>query len=202
MNAADTAETITLLCQKMKQASHKYRMPRQDNPRLLEALLRLHPQFVLDEILGDATIDPKNFFVDDSGVHEDDLLTQLPSEALLSWGCVDPANRFLRLAAAIVPFNRKSEVGEDLHWKPLALEILAQAPDRIAVLNAFGSHFYPMSWSGSRANAIMERHCLPKALLSHEDHTVAVWAKTQCEALEQMAEQERRADRIQDERFE
>jgi len=165
--------------------------------------VRLYPQVVLDEILGDATIDPRGFFVNNYAIHEDDLLAQLPSAALLEWASMDPTNRFPRLAAAIVPFDRKSEVGEELQWKSLALEILAQAPDRIAVLNAFGSHFYPMSWSGSHANAtIMQRHCLPKVLLSHEDQTVAAWAKTQCEALEQMAEQERHADRIQDERFE
>lgn len=201
-DAAEIIETVILLCHKMKQAVSKYRMPRQDHPRLLESVVRLYPQVVLDEILGDATIDPRGFFVNNYAIHEDDLLAQLPSAALLEWASMDPTNRFPRLAAAIVPFDGKSEVGEELQWKSLALEILAQAPDRIAVLNAFGSHFYPMSWSGSHANAIMQRHCLPKALLSHEDQIVAAWAKTQCEALEQMAEQERRADRVQDERFE
>lgn len=128
-------------------------------------------------------------------------LDTVPDDVLISWAQSKPSEYFPRLAAIITPFRQANSLAA-LEWTPLAMQILALAPDRPAVLAAFSRNLYPHSWSGSLAELLEGRRVLLQALMSYSDPAVEAWARVRDEALVREIESERLRDRRADARFE
>ena len=80
----------------------------------------------------------------------------VPHEIVLSWAQRDPTVRFPIVAMGLRPLKGNEQTTPP-EWSDKALSVLAAAPDRVAVLEAFATQFVPGSWSGSRAVVIENR---------------------------------------------
>jgi hypothetical protein len=101
---------------------------------LMTALLKVHPTAVLDEMFsGDATAQRTGVrvFLEVLRMRKD-ALGVVPNVVLLNWCDHDPAVRYPLLAASATLFKRPAS-DQPHEWTPLALQLLAKAPDPLAV---------------------------------------------------------------------
>jgi hypothetical protein len=93
-----------------------------------------------------------------------------------------------------------------LEWKQLALTVIDNATDVIAVLNVFKRRFYPNPWSGSLAEILQKRLTLISQLKDHKNSDISIWAcneeKIFVKEIEQRYQYENERKRTQNERFE
>jgi hypothetical protein len=80
----------------------------------------------------------------------------VPDQLIIDWCNQDPATRFPFSAAITVLFRRPNDKSPH-NWTPLALRMLAEAPDAAAVFKEMVSRFHPTSWSGSLATKLESR---------------------------------------------
>ncbi|MDD2336211.1 MAG: hypothetical protein PHD01_06515, partial [Geobacteraceae bacterium] len=193
-------EATAVVCRKLQAAFSDYRSHSYDYRHLLESLFQMQPMTALDVFLGG----PSEEHVEslwDNDFDQQNPVEMLSDDTLITWAQKDPGFRFIRLAAAITPFTMNNVDG-GYEWKPIAFLIISLAPDKEKVLTKFGAHLMPWSWSGSRAEILERRRALLRNLFSYHDSDVSAWAREKDEELRQMAEKERRGERMSDESFE
>lgn len=123
-------------------------------------------------------------------------------EILLAWADQDAKARYPWLAGEIRLLDKPEEAQVGLRWSSIARYLLEHATDRKAVLNAFGWHLEPTSWSGSLADVLTPYVPPIQELLSHPDAIVRHWAKETERRLLTRIEAERARERRTDESFE
>jgi hypothetical protein len=131
-------------------------------------------------------------------------------EVLLQWIGVDPAARAPLVAQEIDIFTKTpNEIGSaiddaanEMALSPLANRLLALAPDKTAVLQAFGRHFSPSHWSGSLAQTLAPHEELLEKLVADPDPVVAAWAQKSLEVMRQRIEQDQRMHARDEQTFE
>ena len=123
---------------------------------------------------------------------------------------VDPAARAPLVAQEIdiftkIPNENASALdcaANEMALSPLAIRLLALAPDKTAVLQAFGRHFFPSHWSGSLAQTLAPHEELLEKLVVDPDPVVAAWAQKSLEVMRQRIEQDQRMHARDEQTFE
>ena len=147
-------------------------------PHLKKAIATYHPQvfletFLTEDLTNHGIID-RDFF-NDSGANTVSPIDFIPEKIFLSWCKTDPEKRYPILASFILPYTAEREK-ETYHWNPLAMKVLEQAPNPIAILRAFESAFQPSFWSGSYVAHLEKGLALIEGLKSHKNLKIAQWA--------------------------
>ena len=198
---ADAAPDTTNLCRQLNEALLQNRVYSSNCIYLTKSLFHTQPVVALDEFLGDSSRDGRRLFIRFFDFDHENPLEIVPTETLIAWAQIDPSVRFLRLASAITPF--KSINGSTgLELRPLALQIVNSAPDRVAILSEFATRSGTGGWTGSFADLFEGHRALPRAFFSDSDPAVVAWARAQDRDLERLAATERSRERRNDESFE
>lgn len=147
----DSGPVAREVTERLKQAVAKHEIYVHSAKDLLTALFKREPLVVLDTLLACneeeyVGIRMLRQFDDD----QDHPLDAIASETLITWCNADPERRY-ELVASIIKFAHRPEPKGPLIWSGHAATLLANAPDRMRVLEAFIVRFKPSTWSGSRA---------------------------------------------------
>lgn len=193
------------ICKKLVKALSEHKIRSIDCPRLLKSLALHQPQAFLDNFL--FGIEQPNYAIEYLFTNHDSpkLLCHIKDKVIIDWCEVNPVIRYPKVAAFMVAYQH-NEHKKCLEWTPLSLAVMNNAPDVVAVLNAFKRTFRPSSWSGSRAD-IMERGlALISQLKIHQNPAISTWAcneeKVFAEEIKQERQWEDQRNRMEDERFE
>jgi hypothetical protein len=149
---------VRRLVRNMVAAINRFDIYTFDQDDLMTALLRVHPTVVLDEVFsGDATAQRTavRVFLEVLRMRKD-ALGVVPNEVLLNWCDHDPTVRYPLVAASAMLFKRPAS-DQPHEWTPLALQLLAKAPDPLAVFAEIVQRLDPMSWRGSLASKLETR---------------------------------------------
>lgn len=107
--------------------------------------------------------------------------------------------------AEVVSYSQATK-DTPLGWKPLALVMIEQAPNPVAILETFIDRFSPLMWEDSRATAIEEKAKLLEQFAAHSDQALrelAIQKRTElAREVEQIRKSETERDRGRDESFE
>jgi hypothetical protein len=156
-----------------------------DYPRLLDTLATCHPTIFLDVFLGSQADHHENIsrtfdssYLHDELGHRYNSLRLIEQEVLFTWCEMDPEHRLVVLAQAVQLFfsTPNNDGPSNLAWTPIALELLSRGPITEGILSAFRDVFFPRAWSGSRAEAIIQRLPLLDTLEQHSCPVVTSWA--------------------------
>jgi hypothetical protein len=109
----------------------------------------------------------------------------------LAWCEKNPSVRYLKIAAAILPFEPDGKL-EPLQWRPLAIEIVNRSSNVVATLAEFANSLFEFnSWSGSRATIWERRIDLLKYFFTHNDKSVRDAARERYQRLQKQIAEER-----------
>jgi hypothetical protein len=195
--AADTALDVCILLAK---ALHGYRLAARDCGELIATLCSLQPRTALHVFLGGTRKRKREPIRNKLYGPNKSPINSVPVLVAISWAKANPKIRFPRLAHEIKIATNGTDAG--FTWSPLALAILEECPSRQEVLDAFGLHISPNSWSGSLADALSPYVALISQLDSHRDPVVVAWSNKTKARLERRIANERTSDARIDERFE
>jgi hypothetical protein len=208
LTEAGGPETARLLWRNFVAAAARQETYAFEQHGLLTALFSTQPLALLDEItVGDDNTTQEMFrLLRDAGRVEGNPVDAIPSETLIEWCRAAPATRFPQAAAIVTPVIGGTD-GAVAQWSPTAQALLADAPDRAAVLDQFFTRFRPRgAWSGSLAAILDSRAALLLALGEHHDHHLAEHAMRAHANLQRQIAAERewetKLHRDRDERFE
>ena len=167
--------TATVICKKLAKALSEHKIYPINSPCLLTNIARQHPQVFLDNFLGDIESRIGGLF---TNYDNPKPLSHIDDKVIIDWCEVNPSVRYPKVAAFMIAYQH-NEHKNCLEWTPLSLIIMNNAPDVIAVLNAFNRTFRPSSWSGSRAD-IMERGlALISQLKTRQNPAISTWARNE-----------------------
>lgn len=170
-------------------------------PRLLEKLAQVQPYIFLNSFIGcDEYMFRRGTFGDLE--RADSPVNQIPENILISWCEEDPAARYPLIVSSMQTYSKPKD-SEELFWEPILSSIIEKSPNIKSVLSQLESEIYPMSWSGSRADAMAKRLPLLRKLFKHPNSEVQEWAVKQHQKL-QIAVENQRAFELKEnqERFE
>jgi hypothetical protein len=149
---------VRRIVRKMMLALRGYEISAHDQDDLMTALLRVHPEVVLDEAFSGDTKAVRNAvqaFVGFQRFNKNPLEV-VPDDILVAWCERDPSVRYPVMAASAGLFKRSGK-DQPHEWLPLASKLLAKAPDPDAVLKEIVTRLHPTSWSGSLATKLEGR---------------------------------------------
>lgn len=129
----------------------------------------------------------------------------IPEDTLIDWCKLEAAVRFPLIAKTIRPFTRPKDQSA-LCWTSLAMRLLNEAPDRVAMMKEYARKLIPRSWSGSRATVMEANLQLLNEFEGHADATLVASAKAEKARLGAFVEKEKQSEAMSDrstgERFE
>jgi hypothetical protein len=178
LDSADAIPIVKVLLARLREACANYRLGFTEENRILGALFAAQPTAVLNDIFAPDRQDERSglrgFF------DHDDLLgsplDRIPQTTLLAWCDEDSTVRYSLIAAKMVPFSKAPNSNKP-QWKPLALELLERAPNKIEVLKHYIDHLAPRSWSGSRSATWEANTRLLDHFENHSDIDLAAFAR-------------------------
>lgn len=187
------AECTSAFCEKVFAAYEDYRVYSMDH--VVEALAVTQPMVFLEVFFGD------DVNSDHTGhVFREHPLVSIDDALVLSWCKGNPKARNPLVASAIMPYQ-KGKTGK-LEWTSLAMSLVSDSVDPIAVLQMLLSSLWPTSWSGSRADLMQERSCLIEELKEHSDKAVAEWAHGEATKLGNWIRQDRTRELNREQEYE
>jgi hypothetical protein len=174
--------------------------------QFVQGLFKAQPRAMLDAFLGSELEDGKlgvRVIEDICHVHENPL-DVLADDDVIAWCAEDAPTRFPLMAGAIT-FAHSADKNPP-QWTPLALRLLIQAPDAIAVLDRFIGRFWH-DRDGGRISAILaSRIGLLDDVTTGGNTALAEFVAQKREALRaeiaKRRRQESEEDKDRDERFE
>ena len=177
------------LCQRLVDGFHEYRIYSFHYPRLLGGLARVQPYIFLDAFIGrDEYIFTRRTLGDLE--RADSPVNQIPENILIDWCEQDPETRYSLIVSSMQMYlNLKGS--DELRWHPILPTIFEKSPNIQAVLSQLEKEIYPMSWSGSRADAMAKRFSLFIQLLEYPNLIIRDWAVAQNQKLELAVQVER-----------
>jgi hypothetical protein len=198
----DAAEDARKLCERFAEALRGDGAAwRYDH--VAKALFELQPEVALDVFLRRSDNRGRSSLFRMTVMESDESpVNRVAQEVLLHWANKDVDARYPWLAGEIRLFDKAGDSPVDLRWSSIARHLLERASDRKAVLNAFGWHLEPTSWSGSLADVLTPYVRPIQELLSHSDAIVREWAKEKEQRLLSRIKAERAGERRTDESFE
>jgi hypothetical protein len=190
------------ICQKIIQAFEKNKIYSfHDYHSVLDALAEIQPMAVLDMIV---SIIPKYRWLSNEDIYSP--ISKIDPDAIIHWCKRKPNNRFSTISSIIQPFQ-SNKATHDLQWSPIAVRLIAEAPDPISVLNNFKPEFRPVGgWRGTQSGEMQRRANLLAELKKNSNSTIADWAVQEenilVKEIQEMRRIEARQINDQDERFE
>ena len=204
LSEEDGADATQKLCQRLLEGFREHRIYSFHYPRLLGRLAQIQPYVFLDTFIG------KDEYMFD-GMTFNDLrradspVNQIPESIILDWCEQDAETRYPLIVASMQTYV-KSEGSDELRWHPIVLTIIEKSPNIQAVLSQLANEIYPMSWSGSQADAMARRFSLFAQLFEHPSSEIRNWAVAQNQKLqltvEEQHERELKENQARFERFE
>jgi hypothetical protein len=135
----------------------------------------------------------------------DSPVNHIPENILINWCKQDPETRYPMIVASMQMYS-KSKDSEELCWHPILPTIFENTPNLQTVLSQLESEIYPMSWRGSRADAMAKRLTLFTKLSEHSNSEIRDWAIRQHQklqlAIQVESERELKENQERFERFE
>ncbi|WP_124325941.1 hypothetical protein [Pseudomonas chlororaphis] len=184
-----------------------YSLHRFDLTETLAALFSAHPKVALEILVADDTDEGSAYFRRRAlaGGVRSNALSSVPIETLISW-CIEGGPERWSSVAPLLPAFASSEDGARLKWSENVLTLLTRAPKPICVAESLVALIEPMSWSGSRAEAIKQRlpllDDLARALGPEHAAQVTLWRSQITKTIDREARRELEEHRTRDERFE
>jgi hypothetical protein len=102
--------------------------------------------------------------------------------SIIEWCEVESSGRFKWVARILTPFAT-NHANEHKSWKPLALEMIERAPDRIQIMALYIDHLRPGGWIGSASATWEANSQLLHRFLNHHDQALATFVAQQLEVL-------------------
>jgi hypothetical protein len=192
---------------KVRAGLENYTLSRYDLTETLAALFKTQPSLALQALVGDEAEEADAYLRRRSlaGGRRSSALAGVSIEALLKWCGDGPVERWVRVAPLVPAFEPEVEKSGP-RWSAYVLTLLQHAPKPIAVAEALVELIEPMSWSGSRAEAIRTRLPLLDALadMLGPEKTLDIerWKSSALQALEREVRREADEYRVRNERFE
>jgi len=198
---------IREICAKLRQSISEFKTTVFSHRDMIRAMLEENPRATMDALFANLSPDDHDeisFEFSELREFGRSMFDQVPEELLHQWCVVDAKRRFPLIARGISVVADNGSSG--LSWTSKAEWLISAAPDKTTVLRQFVSHFFPMSWSGSRAD-IIERHIqLLDRLPCEVDEQVGEFAKNERARLVEYVRKERKVEaaeeRTMNERFE
>ncbi len=194
------------LLQTAREGLDDHSLSRYDLSETLAALFKVHPEAALSILVGD-DLDQGDTYMRRralAGGHRSSALSDVAIEAVVTW-CKSGAEERWAHVAAILPAFAPGE-GDSVVWSEKVLVLLQEAPQPLAVAKSLVSIVEPMSWVGSRAEAIKKRlpllEQLEKALGPDHSEQVSAWRSQIVKTIDREARRELEEHRARDERFE
>lgn len=180
------------------QESHTYSF---DYPRLLRQLAQIQPYIFLDVFIGQDEYMFRRTLLDDFE-RADSPVNQIPENILIGWCEQDQETRYPLIVASMQMYSKPKDA-EELCWHPILSTIFENTPNLQVVLSQLESEIYPMSWRGSRADAMAKRLILFTKLSEHSNSEIRDWAIGQHQKLQIAIQTERERElKWNQERFE
>jgi hypothetical protein len=205
--AESDAEIAREMCCRLRESTVNHEATADRYDHLLSALLALQPKAALDGLFAEA---PESNWRPRRGRSELGFFRVRPFDfveldLLMEWCEEDPSARFPLAASGVAPFEVDTEKMPTT-WSPVALRLLVNAPDRIAVAQHLIANFSPISSWGSRADVIEASGRLLDDLGQFQDEALNHYLAQEKERLAHAVEEERKTDRWtdieRDDRFE
>lgn len=201
------------ICERLLEGFGSYAIYAWDYAELIGALAGEFPRVVLDELVEKempSREDRRSIF---QNLRETKPcpLDKIADETIIEWAKERPEERFDYLADSVRPWKNADGTPNDeepgsLVWTPIALRLIAEAPDPMPVLVALFDRFSPSGWSGSLAEILRSRLSLLDQLETNSNPKVVAWAKRAHAPhqanIDRAVDWEERDSRSRDERFE
>lgn len=191
----------------LREGFQKYAISRYDLSESVAALFEAQPHLALDLMIGDEPGVGHAHALRRAlaGGRRSSALASVPIDALLKWCRNGSANRWINIAP-LLPAFQADQNSSAPRWSEGVLSLLRHAPAPEKVAEALLQLIEPMSWSGSRAEAIRTRLPLLDELADvlgpeHAD-TIAGWRSGLMLRLDHETRRELEAHRADNERFE
>lgn len=171
---------------------------------LARLVMRRFPRVVLEEIVGKSSNDYLiECYLGDRSDDDDTGQTEaeIAQEAVLAWVAEDPQARAVKIAH-VVRYTVNDSQTDMKAWSPIALAIIALAPDPAAVLRAFENRFFTGAGWGPVSLRFVRRRPLVEAMIGHDDPRVQLWARRASENMEESIKRWDERNRESDSRFE
>ena len=201
LQGEEGTQSAVKLCQRLAEEFQEYRIYSFYYPRLLTKLAQVQPYIFLDSFIGcDEYMFRRRTFGDLE--RADSPVNHIPEDILIDWCEQNPAAHYPLIVSSMQTYLKQKD-SEDLFWHPMLLTVFENSPNLEAVLSQLEREIYPMSWTGSQADAMAKRLPLLEKLFKHSNSIVQEWAVEQYQKL-QIAVENQRAYELKEnqERFE
>lgn len=184
-----------------------YSLSRFDLTETLAALFNAYPKVALEIMVSDDPDEGSAYLRRRAlaGGVRSSALSSVPIETLISW-CMEGGPERWSSIAPLLPAFASGEDGARLKWSENVLTLLKRAPKPINVAESLVELIEPMSWSGSRAEAIKQRlpllDDLAHVLGPEHAAQVTLWRSQITKTIDREARRELEEHRARDERFE
>jgi hypothetical protein len=210
LDGPEAASAAAQFAVRFAAAMDNYRTHSEEFGDVACTLFRLQPQLALDAFLSKPNPRRHLGFRARFVARHGSIVQCAPEEVLMQWIAVEPAIRAPLVAQEIDIFSKPTkenasaldDASDEVVLSPLASRLLALAPDKSAVLQAFGRHFSPSHWSGSLAQTLAPHQGLLEKLMVEPDPVVATWAERSLDVMRQRIEQDQRMHAREEQSFE
>lgn len=189
MQGIEGEKSAKELCQLLVQGFQEHRIYSFHYPKLLRRMAEIQPIIFLDIFLGKDEYMFKRMTLGDLE-REGSPVNQISEDVLIDWCEKAPETRYPLLVSSIQLYSIQKDSGK-LYWHPLIFTIFEKSPNLQFVLLYLEREIYPMSWSGSLADAMAKRFSLFAQLLEYPNREVVDWAMKQSHKLEVEVEKQR-----------
>lgn len=173
-NGENTKDAAQIFCERIAKAITDHNIFVHDFSSVYEALIQEHPIVFLDSFFGENSDSNVSRLVGSNEFREDPL-TKIDNETLIEWCEVNPAQRYLIMAKAVIPF-KKNKGTANYEWTDLAINIMNNCPEPSKVLNIFKSRLYQSSMTPPLSSILQSRLPLISDLKGHENPKISEWA--------------------------
>jgi hypothetical protein len=201
LKGKEAIQSTIKLCQHLADGFKMYTIYSFSYPRLLSKLAQIQPHIFLDSFIGQDEYMFRRMVFDDLE-RADSPVNQIPENILIEWCEQKPEIRYPQIVSSMQMYT-KPKGSDELSWHPILSIIFENSPNMKAVLSQLENEIYPMSWSGSRADAMARRLSLLGKLFEHPNLEIQAWAVEQYHKLQIAVEKERTLElKENQERFE
>ena len=207
LKGAESETVARELLAAVRKGLENYTLSKYNLTETLAALFKVQPQAALEILVGDEADEGSTYIRRRAfaGGRRTSALANIPMEALLEWCRAGAPERWAHVAPLLPAFSPETDESGP-RWSEAVLTLIQHAPRPIDVAASLVSLIEPMSWSGSRAEAIRQRLPLLDELArvlgaKHADQIV-IWRGQIMKTMEREERRELEEHRASNERFE